>query len=140
MLIDSAEVQQAVVSHMRDVIGPLPHNSEWDDPEDVGFWVGGSDLEEGVWRFINGTKLPVDDTTRGFQKWHEDFEGNIPPYGVGDKAEFSCMYISAVYNDREAYRIMDLNGTWFDTSCWYYKHAICQSDTQRYGKCFDKME
>ena len=132
LFIDSAEIQQAVVSHMRDVIGPLPYDSQWDNPEDVGFWVGGFDLVEGVWRFINGTRLPTGQGTRGYQNWHSEFEGNIEVFGLGAKADFRCMYIRALYNDGN--RVIDHNGRWFDGNCWTQKHAICQSDVQGYGK------
>ena len=123
LLITSVEIQDAVVSHLRDVIGELPPDN-WEAPIAPGYWVAGSDIEvEGVWRWTDGRQIPIFPGQPGYQNWYREGGFNEPSSTIAGE---DCLYISAILDGRDTFP--NILGRWLDSACFVRKYFICQAD------------
>ena len=123
LIINSQEIQDTVISHLRDDIGLLPPDV-WDVPIDPGYWVAGSDiLAEGTFRWIDGSVIPTQPGQLGYQNWYRE-GGFFEPSATVDAED--CLYISAIRDGGTTFP--NILGRWLDSVCFARKYFICQED------------
>ena len=135
LTIDRVQTQRAVTRHIFRIIRSLGSNYSRNHPITKGFWVGGIDnFEEGVWRWVNGSRIPTRSTMPGYQNWYRRngfYEPDDGYYGFND-FEHDCLYVSGASS--EIYSRRGALGAWFDGNCWTYKYAICENNVEDFGR------
>ena len=128
LVINSPDIQEAVMQHLTDGIGILPPD-RWESPVAPGYWIGGSDvIKEGMWQWLDKSKIPTEEKTSGFENWYK-LAGYDEP-NAGSLTE-DCLYISSQVNDQD---LPDALGAWFDGDCSTWKYYICQGSALPEGK------
>ena len=130
LMIDSAEIQSAVIRHLRDEIGVLPPET-WENAIAPGYWVGGSEVLNNTWHWIDGTRIPTKlNPIGGFENWYDKSGYNEPN---GPTRGHNCLYVSGRVDEENLPQSL---GAWFDDACSARKYFICQAPAQPQGKFF----
>nr|XP_018667200.2 receptor-type tyrosine-protein phosphatase epsilon-like isoform X4 [Ciona intestinalis] len=113
VIIGDAQTQ-AFIAPLLDSSIPVWGGSEWY----VGYWMGGQRLSrESVWKWLNGSTLPLPSSTSGLYKNWFGVEPNVRA------SEHACVAMTP-YTNTGGYG--NTKGGWVDDVCTNTKYYVCQ--------------